>query len=175
MRISIFCFLLIGIFACETAVPRRPVSHHGKSFIKESIERNKKINELEKRAIKQYIAKDSTNQYFESSSGFWYRYITKVNDGSETPNAEDKVVYKYQISNLRDEILYSFNDLDEVTYIIDKEDVELGIQSGIKLMRKGEDVVFVFPSYNALGLLGDKEKIGINEPLIYRIQLLEIN
>ena len=175
MRNSVLFFLLIVIFACENPIPRRPVSHHGQSFIEESIARNKKINELEKRAIKYYIAQDSVHNYLESSSGFWYRYIQKNNDATQTPRAEDKVVYRCQISNLKNEIIYSFNDLGNIGYIIDKEDVELGVQAGVKLMKKEEDVVFVFPSFNAFGLLGDKEEVGMNKPLIYRIQLIEIN
>ncbi|MDT0552171.1 gliding motility-associated peptidyl-prolyl isomerase GldI [Urechidicola vernalis] len=174
MRISVF-FVLLMVVACTKPIPRRPISHHGKSFIEESIARNKKVNELEKRAIKYYIAQDSSHNYLESPRGFWYRYVHQINENAKVPKTSDKVTYRCQISNLKNEILYSFDDLGNINYSVDKEEVELGLQSGIKLMKKGEEVVFVFPSFNALGLLGDKDEVGINEPLIYRIQIIEIN
>lgn len=175
MRVSIFLILSLLVSSCVSPIPRRPVSHHSYSILKESVERNKMINELEEQAIKYYIARDSMNVYLKSSNGYWYRYVHQNLENVSTPKIGDVVKYNHEISNLDNEVLYSFNDLGSVEYVIDKEDAELGIQSGLKLMKKGEDVVFVFPSFSALGLLGDKEKIGMNEPLVYRVQLLEIN
>ena len=40
-----------------------------------------------------------------------------------------------------------------------KEDIEIGLQNGIKLMKEGEEVVFLFPSHSALGIGGDSDKI----------------
>ena len=40
-------------------------------------------------------------------------------------------------------------------------------------MSAGDTVVFLFPSYLCFGYQGDGEKIGINQPLRYTIELLK--
>ncbi|VAW22769.1 hypothetical protein MNBD_BACTEROID04-1927, partial [hydrothermal vent metagenome] len=34
---------------------------------------------------------------------------------------------------------------------------------------------FLFPSHKVFGYLGDQKKIGVNQPLIYKVQLNKIN
>lgn len=171
-----YILLFLGIFiSCSDPAPRRPISHKTKSFFKESVERNKYINTLEENAIKYYIAQDSLNFYKASSTGYWYRYLNhreEVEGGS--PKIEDTVSFMYEISDLNNEILYSYDELGLVTYTIDKENLESGLQNGLKMMRERDEVMFLFPSYNALGILGDKEKVGMNQPLIYKVKLINI-
>lgn len=92
----------------------------------------------------------------------------------ETPILGDQVVFKYEVSNLNNEVLYEFGELGEVNYKIDKENLESGLQSGLKLMKEGEEIMFLFPSYKAFGMLGDRTKVGMNQPLIYRVELIKI-
>ena len=160
--------------SCAKPIPRRPISHSSNSFLKESIVRNKKINNFEEEAIKHYISQDSLNVYHTSASGFWYRYITKVNDEKPRPKIGDEVDFSYEILDLNNEILYSSNELGQVNYIIDKEDIESGLQSGLKLIKEGEEIIFIFPSYNAFGFVGDNEKRGVKQPLIYIVSLIKI-
>ena len=174
MRYSFFMLFIITLFSCVQPDPRRPISHHTQSFLKESVARNKKINALEETAIKYYIAQDSLSDYEVSSNGFWFKYIKQISEERQRPKIGDRVVFNFEISDLNNTILYSFNELGEVNYSIDKEDIDLGLQSGLKLLKEGEEVVFLFPSHNAFGITGDSKKIGINQPLIYRVQLIKI-
>ena len=57
---------------------------------------------------------------------------------------------------------------------MDKEDVLLGLRDGIKTMKKGEKVTFLFPSHKAYGYHGDNNKIGTNEPLLCTVTLNDI-
>jgi FKBP-type peptidyl-prolyl cis-trans isomerase len=50
----------------------------------------------------------------------------------------------------------------------------IGLRDGIKLMKKGEKVTFLFPSHMAFGYHGDNKKIGTNEPLICTVTLNDI-
>lgn len=174
MKISIPLFFFLILFSCSEPIPRRPVSHSSKSFLKESVKRNKHINALEENAIKYYIALDSLKTYEVSSNGFWFRYLKKENVALPKPKLGDEIVFKYEISNLNNEVLYTFQDLGDVTYKIDKENLESGLQSGLKLMKEGEEMLFLFPSYKAFGILGDRTKVGMNQPLIYRVKLINI-
>ena len=60
------------------------------------------------------------------------------------------------------------------TYYVDKENIMMGLRDGIKLMKKGETVTFLFPSHMAYGYHGDDKKIGTNEPLICTVSLNDI-
>lgn len=174
MKNSAFLLFLLILVSCSDPIPRRPVSHSTKSFLKESIKRNKQINTLEENAIKHYIALDSLKSYQVSSNGFWFRYLKRNSEVEEKPVLGNEVLFKYEISDLNNEILYSFEELGEVNYKIDKERLESGLQSGLKLMKEGEEMMFLFPSYNAFGVLGDRTKIGMNQPLVYKVELIKI-
>ncbi len=174
MKYSLLLLMLLILSSCLNPTPRHPISHHSKSFLKESVERNKRINAFEESVIKQYIAQDSLNVYLTSSNGFWYKYINKVKGEFPQPKIGDEVVFSYEISDLSNNILYSSKELGNVSYFIDKEDIESGLQNGLKLMKESEKIVFLFPSYNALGIIGDTDKIGMNQPLIYKVQLIKI-
>ena len=166
--------LLFTLSSCDNPVPRRPVSNHSGSYMKESVALNKKINKLQASAIDYYIKKDSVSTYINSPDGFVYKYIHQKKEEKRTPKAGDKVFFEYEISDLTDHILYTEEELGENQLLIDKEDIESGLQNGLKLMKEGEEIVFIFPSYKAFGYIGDRERIGINQPLIYKVKLNKI-
>jgi len=41
-------------------------------------------------------------------------------------------------------------------------------------MKEGEEAVFLIPSFKAFGVLGDRNKIKTNQPLIYTVYLKKI-
>ena len=57
------------------------------------------------------------------------------------------------------------------TYYVDKENIMMGLRDGIKLMKKGEKVTFLFPSHMGYGYHGDDRRIGHNQPLMTTITL----
>ena len=57
---------------------------------------------------------------------------------------------------------------------MDKQELFTGLREGLKLMRSGETVTFLFPSQKAYGYYGDENKIGTNVPLICEVTLLDI-
>jgi gliding motility-associated peptidyl-prolyl isomerase len=173
-RYSLILVLLL-IYSCSGPTPRKPVSHHTQSFMVESVNLNKKINSIEEDAIKYYIARDSASNYYNSPNGFWYKYLIQSDETNPIPSIGDEVEFEYEISDLLDNVIYSNETLGVQKYSIDKENIESGIQNGLKLMKEKEEVVFLFPSFSAFGFSGDKEKIGIKQPLIYKVKLNKIN
>ena len=41
-------------------------------------------------------------------------------------------------------------------------------------MKKGESIKFIIPSFNAFGVFGDENKIGMNTSIISRVTLINI-
>ena len=173
MKNSIFLLFLVLVISCASPAPRKPVVRKTSTFLKESIERNKIINEVEEQALLNYIKNDSLQVYITSPNGFWYRYNVRDSISTKFPVKGDEIVYGYEIKDVNDEILYTKEVLGNRNYLVDREELITGLQDGLKLMKVGEEVVFLFPSHKAYGYSG-YQKIAGNQPLIYTIELKKI-
>ena len=166
--------ILFLVFSCKTPEARRPVSVKTGSFIDASIERNKKLNANEKAFIENLMKQQSID-YIASESGFWYYYNNKVEiDTLKTPDFGDIVNYNYNVKNLNGGIIYSAETIKTQTYAMDKQELFTGLREGLKLMKTGETVTFLFPSQKAYGYYGDENKIGRNTPLICEVTINSI-
>ena len=172
---SILTILFLGILftSCSKQQARKPVSQTSGTFMKESIERNKKLIAEEEQLIESIISKD-TLEYIASSKGYWYKYDIKTENDTIFPKRGDIVYYNYELRNLKNELIYTKDELKPQEYFVDKENIMMGLRDGIKLMKKGETITFLFPSHMAFGYHGDNEKIGSNEPLICTVTLNDI-
>ena len=169
----IIALLLVFLVSCEDPTPRKPVARKSSTFLKESIERNKVINKLEEDAFLELMKKDSINNYISSSFGFWYYYISMNSTSNKLPKTGDEVYYNYKIKNINNDVLYTEEELGERSFLVDKQELITGLQEGLKLMKEGEVVTFLFPSHKAYGYSGYK-KIGMNQPLIYTVTVNKI-
>jgi len=160
---------------CKTPEARRPVTVKSGSFIDESINRNKQLAEKEEARIQKIIKEDSSNQYITSKGGFWYYYQTKDTSSTYTPKFGDEVIFSYNVKDLSGNMIYTQKEIDTVSYLIDKEELFMGLREGLKLLKEGEKATFLFPSYQAYGYYGDDHKIGTNIPLITEVTLHKIN
>ena len=164
------------IASCKSPEARRPVQSHSGTFIKASADRNKKIYEEEKSYIEKLIAKDSTHQYITSENGFWYFYNIRDTATTEMPDLGDVVKFTYDIKDLNGIVILSEKENGLQQYRVDQSNQELisGVREGVKLMKEGETVTFLFPSYKAYGYYGIEEKLGTNIPVQSTITLHSI-
>ncbi len=170
-------FILISIFlvtSCYQQEARRPISSSKTHVLSSAIDLQKNINSAEEDSILKYIRKDSVHQYNQSPNGFWYRYITKNLTDTITPKKGNLVEISYNLVDLKNQIIYSKQEIGIKEYNVDQEDIILGLQKGIKMMKPGETIKFIFPSFNAYGVVGDQNKIGINKTLISIVTLINI-
>ena len=167
-------FVLIALVGCKTPEARKPISVKTGSFIDDSVERNKKLNAREQFNIKKIMEQQKID-YIASENGFWYYYNTKVEiDTLKTPDFGDIVNYIYDVKSLNGNIIYSKEDIKPQTYAMDKQELFTGLREGLKLMKTGETVTFLFPSQKAYGYYGDQNKIGTNTPLICEVTVHSI-
>ncbi|HBK82631.1 MAG TPA: gliding motility-associated peptidyl-prolyl isomerase GldI [Flavobacterium sp.] len=174
IKTIIFVVIALTFVFCTNQQARKPISQSSGSFIKESIERNKVLIASEEKLINEFIKNDSLNQYIASPKGYWYTYNIKVDDQSSSPKKGDIVYFDYEIKTLDGKTIYSKAELKPQTYFVDKENILMGLRDGIKIMKKGEDVTFIFPSHIAHGYHGDNNKIGTNKPLWCKVTLNDI-
>ncbi|MCM4159329.1 gliding motility-associated peptidyl-prolyl isomerase GldI [Antarcticibacterium flavum] len=169
----VFITVLSG---CKSPEARRPVTQKSGSFINESIERNRELVAREEAEILEVIERDSANEYFASNSGFWYYYNKRATDPSntETPEFGDVVRFDYSITDIEGQVIYAEGEIPTRRYAMDKEELFGGLREGLKLMKEGEVVTFIFPSHKAFGYYGDKDKIGTNLPIRTKVTLHSI-
>ena len=176
MRIRFVVFIIsLGFIACKNETPRYPVSFSKKSSLEKTIAINKRLFSDEKARLEKYMQLDSTLTYINSNKGFWYAYKNKEENGS-SPVKGDIVSFEQEIIGLDGTILYAKKDLGLRTYVVDKEHIIKGLKEGIKIMKEGEHVKFLFSSFVAYRMNGDNNQIiGSNEPIVSEIHLVKIN
>lgn len=169
----IFCFFTL--LSCSNSQPRRPINPKpSATSIQTNVKTSKQLIEREETEILDFISKDSLINYEISTNGFWYAYETKIESQVPTPKTGDTVAFQYDIRSLNDSIIYSKFVLGVKKYKVDQEDFISGIQQGIKLMKVGETIIFVIPSYKAFGVSGDGNKIGMHTTIKSKVTLLNI-
>lgn len=175
-NVKIFClFILVAItFAsCKQQQARMPVSRSSGEFLNASVERNKKLIKGEEKQIDSIIKSNPSIKYIASQKGYWYYYETKNTNDTLRPKKGDIANFDYEIKDINGDVIYSQLELKPQTYIVDKQNIMMGLRHGIKLMHKSETVTFLFPSHMAFGYHGDNRRIGTNEPLICTVTLTD--
>lgn len=172
-KLILFVFLVtILVSGCKQhQEARRPISQKSGTFMKKSIERNKKLNAGEEGQIDSLIKSNPKVKYFASTKGYWYSYVIQNTLDTLTPKKGDVAFFDYEVKDLKGNIIYSELELRPQTYAIDKQNIMTGLREGIKLMHKNEKVIFLFPSHIAFGYHGDDKKIGTNQPLLCTVTL----
>lgn len=163
--------VLLTLISCKQQQARMPISRSSGEFLNASVERNIKLNKNEENQIQAIIKSNPEVKYIGSKKGYWYHYETKNEIDSITPKKGDVAFFTYEIKDLKGNLIYSQEELKPQTYLVDKQNIMMGLRDGIKLMRKTEKVTFLFPSNMAFGYHGDNDKIGANEPLICTVTL----
>ena len=171
--LPVFIVLLL-IAACGGPQPRRPVEVKSGSFIRESVERNKALLAQEEQLIKAIIEADTTNQYTTTDFGAWYSYDTQDQQESYLPQEGDIVKMNYDILSLQNDTIYSMEEIGEISYNVDREEIFKGLRLGVKILKEGEQVTFLFPSHLAFGYHGDNDRIGPNVPIKSNVTILKI-
>lgn len=175
MKLNFFNILLFFgmLFAigCKDPEARRPKQQSSGSFMKESVVRNKKLIASEEKLIDSIIKSNPDKEYFASKKGYWYTYEIKNETDTLRPKRGDVAFFEYEINDLKGNVIYTALELRPQDYLVDKEEIMIGLRDGIKLMRKNEKVTFLFPSHIAYGYLGDKNRIGPNVPIMCTVTL----
>lgn len=168
--------LFLALASCKAPEARRPVSQSSGSYIDASIERNKKINKTDEKAINDVINQDKSRNYIASDNGFWYTYVVQDSIQKPTPQLGDVVTFDYNLASITGDEVVTQKELGTQTYQIDQSNQELisGLRDGLKLMKEGETVIFLFPSHKAFGYYGYEDKIGANRPIQSTVTLQSI-
>jgi gliding motility-associated peptidyl-prolyl isomerase len=161
--------------ACQSPEARQPVSVQSASFVNQSVAMNRQLIETQREQIEALIKSDTGQSFITSPYGFWYAYDIKVEGDSIQPKFGDRVNFIYEVKDLDNNSIYTREQIGIQEYAMEQEELFSGLREGLKLMKTGETVTFLFPSHKAYGYYGDNDKIGVNMPIKCRVTLNSIN
>lgn len=174
MKVFVAPLLLFLLLGCAEPQARKPISHSRTSKIKASAARNIAINKQQEKQIQKAIRIDTLRVYKADASGFWYALdrTLPLNKKIETG---DEIEFLYRIQSLEGEVIYDEMELGKVNYLVDKEDLLPALRQAVKKLREKEIGVFLMPSFLAYGYQGDMDKVDINQPLRFTIEIKKVN
>ena len=177
MKFILYILITFSISACKNnnQSARTPVNHTKNHVDMQSVEMNRNLNKREEVYIKQMIKKDSLHHYINSGHGFWYYYIKKNPTTDKFPQTHDWVTLNYELRDLSNNIIYSSKEIGEKKYHVDHENYFRGFHEAVKLLKEGEEALFIFPSNAAYGYHGDEKRIGQNIPLQMQLKIIKID
>lgn len=164
---------MILIASCKKDVIQYPVSYENdrSKFMEFSQNLNKEILEDDTKKIQNYI--DSSQLKFNHTSyGFWISNSGKSSEN--TAKLGDLVKFNYEVSDFNENLVYSEKETGNRQAVLGRESLPRGLHISLQLIEKGDSAITLMPSFLAYGGYGDLNKIGGNEPLIFKIKVLDI-
>lgn len=133
---------------------------------------NKEWASSENYDINQFLERHKKWKMIETGTGLRYA-IYKHGDGEIAVSGLNALV-NFKITLLDGSLCYSSDSSGAETFLIDRSDVESGLQEGIKYMHVGDKAIFIIPSHLAHGLIGDRDKIPPLQTVIFDIELVDL-
>lgn len=167
-----FPFLLLILVGCkkEQTVHAPAGGGSQKSQVEISKQRARSLNEMERRQIEEWIAKQD-EKFFPMPLNYWVN-IQDLSSRSRKSD-EDIVTYQYFAEDFYGTKIYE----KPKGYI----DVKFGkfpndlkaVEDALRYMNVGEEATLLVPSVLGFGTYGDGDKIGNDLPLIVKLKLLK--
>ncbi|MFO0495735.1 MAG: FKBP-type peptidyl-prolyl cis-trans isomerase [Flavobacteriia bacterium] len=137
---------------------------------KKSTDFNKELAIEQELQIKMYLEQRKSWNMIKTGSGLQY-YIYEKGEGDNAVAGFIAQV-ETEISLLDGTQCYMTAKDEMEEFVIDKSDIESGVQEGIKKMRVGDKAKLIIPSHLAHGLTGDMEKIPPLAVIVVDIHLI---
>ena len=169
-KIVISCLIIFFLLSCEDAQEHKIIKPQWSKSL--SVNYHQEVNEREQIKIALFLEQHPELQMTKTETGLRYM-IYKTNSNLEKALPGQQVKVALIIKLLNGTTCYSSID-DPVEFMVDKSDIESGLNEAVKLMSAGDKAKLLLPSHLALGLVGDQDKIPPLAILYIDVELLEI-
>lgn len=137
---------------------------------KKSSQLNKDLMMEQEIEIQLFLEQHKDWKIEKSGSGLQY-YIYEKGNGELAQEGMTAEV-EMSVSLLDGTECYKTNSDEYEEFVIDKSDIESGIQEGVKKMKVGDRSKMIIPSHIAHGLVGDLDKIPPLTVIVVDIHLI---
>ncbi len=172
MKKFVLGFGVLMVFnACGDKVIQKPVVYKNDDFMARSQERAKLLLAEENQWFDDY-RKSSTLNFNQTSMGFWISNSGKPTE--KTAKNGDFVKFEYQVKDIDNQLIYSYQDNKIQNVILGKVDLPRGLHTALQLIEPNDSATVLLPSFLAYGGFGDEKKIDADTPVIMEIKVHEI-
>lgn len=165
----IVALLIVSACSSEQEQPERPEINWTKQ---NSTDLGKNLAIQEEIDIKLFLEMHKDWKMTKTGSGL--RIYVYENGEGETAQSSDVAEIEFEIYLLDGTVCYKTEDDEYEEMVVDRSEIESGVQEALKLMRPGDRAKIIVPSHIAHGLIGDMDKIPPLTPLVVDLHLLGI-
>lgn len=120
-----------------------------------------------------YYQKIHQLPFVRTASGIRYD-VYRASAKGDSIREGDVVTMSYTVSLLDGTECYSSKDKGPKEFMVGQDDLESGIHKGVQLIKNGDKALFLIPSHLAHGLLGDYKKIPPQSPILYDVEITQV-
>lgn len=171
MRYFIPIVLVLICFSCRNDGSGKGDTEKQVINIDTLMEMNRNLMRKDKEAIKEYLH-SSGRMMTETETGLFYERVR--DEGGQNAKTGDRVYFNYSIITLSGKVFYTSKEDGLREFVVDKSDIESGWNEAAKLMSKGDSLVAILPPHLAFRNVGDGNKIGPGQTLMYTLHLDKI-
>ncbi|MBS4012218.1 MAG: FKBP-type peptidyl-prolyl cis-trans isomerase [Bacteroidetes bacterium] len=164
-------FLTLALFSCNNQDKNKKVPDK-KEIEDRMMSTNKMMLEIEQQEILDFIERYGWN-VIETGSGLRYE-IYHRGEGKKATEGDIAFLH-YEIRLISGDLVYSSENDGVKSFKVGRGGVESGLEEGILLMRVGDKARLIMPPHLAHGVPGDGVKIPKRIPIIYYIELVDLN
>ena len=169
MKYSVFIFLLIAV-ACASEVKKQKQDIDWNK--EKSVQLNRSLALEEEIQIKFFLESHKDWDAVSTGSGLIYAIIEKGT--GEIPQIGQTADVVVDVKLLDGTACYASKPNDYESFVVDKSNVESGIQEAVKLMHVGDHAKLIIPSHLAHGLTGDMNKIPPLTVIVVDLKLIKV-
>lgn len=171
LLVIFFSSLLLG--ACHDEPKPGPKEAIDQQKLKQQfVKANQQVVQKENDEM-DYYQKMHQLPFVRTASGIRY-YVYKASAKGDSIREGDMVTMSYTVSLLDGTECYSSKDKGPREFMVGQDDLESGIHKGVQLIRNGDKALFLIPSHLAHGLLGDYKKIPPQSPILYDVEITQV-
>jgi len=168
MKTFVFLVSVICLFSCGNE--EKPKKQEIEWNQDKSTKMNKELALEEEILINLFLEHHKDWKMEKTGSGLQY-YIYKHGEGEEA-SVGLKAQVEMNVSLLDGTECYKTNADEYEEFLIDRSEIESGVQEGVKKMRVGDKAKFIIPFHLAHGLVGDMDKIPPLTTIVVDIHLI---
>lgn len=164
----VLCILMLVFLGCRKPAPQLP-SNKGSEIDSTSfslLALNRELAVKEDSVLKDFAEKNDT-KLVKNELGFWYK-IEKTAHG-EYLKETNHCSFRYKMLLLDGTLI----EEKEMQAVIGKKELIVGLEEGLKLLRKGEYATFIIPWYLAYGMKGNDALVPPYTSLVYEVEVIK--
>lgn len=173
-KISFLVFLILFLAnACKHERPKPKSDEEILAYKEPLVGVNKILVDRDSLRIARYCERKNLKLLL-GKNGLWFR-IEHIGKGDSAKYGMVANI-KYKVSLLETgKVCYSSDSTGIKSFRIGKDDVESGLDIGIRMMCEGDKALFILPPNLAYGLLGDEKCIPPRSIIVYDVELVKVS